>query len=162
MGVSVGFGLGPVRVSKRIGRPRRRRACHHRGRGGPGLVDGLVALDALHRQRQATRPAPTPRMARPQRTTWTEALTAHPELEVKWWFLWVATTVFAAVPSPASLLITLPVGVYLLYVRAEAAKRRAQAARDALPPFDHEAAARHAAEWGFPTDVYDHDGRRSA
>ena len=89
--------------------------------------------------------------ARSSRKSWAETLTERPEIEMKWWIIWAAITIFCAVASPATLLISLPVGVYLFYARQQAAKARALAARE---PFDAEQAIREAQAFGFPTDVY--------
>ena len=115
----------------------------------------LVQIHVAAPPAEAPRPvaeAPRPAAAaKTPRKSWTKTLTEHPELEVKWWIVWAAITIFCAVASPASLLISLPVGVYLFHARQQAAKARALAARR---PFDAEQAIREAQAFGFPTDVY--------
>jgi hypothetical protein len=122
------------------------------------LVQINIAAPPTEAPRQvpeAPRQVPeTPRQVgrpKPSRKSWTETLTERPELEMKWWIIWAAVTIFCAVASPASLLISIPIGVYLLYARQQAAKARARAARQ---PFDAEQAIREARAFGFPTDVY--------
>ncbi|MDT7740951.1 MAG: hypothetical protein QOE59_29 [Actinomycetota bacterium] len=118
------------------------------------IVRARAAAQPLVQITVAPPPAEAPRQVaetKRSRKSWTETLTERPELEMKWWIIWAAITIFCAVASPASLLISIPVGVYLLYARQQAAKARAVAARQ---PFDAEQAIREARAFGFPTDVY--------
>jgi hypothetical protein len=135
----------------------RRQAELARARAGaqPLVQINIAAPPAEAPPAEAPRQVPeAPRQlaeAKPSRQSWTETLTERPELEMKWWIIWAAITIFCAVASPASLLISIPVGVYLLYAHQQAAKARALAARR---PFDAEQAIREAEAFGFPTDVY--------
>jgi hypothetical protein len=130
----------------------RRQAELARARAG---AQPLVRINSAAPSAEAPRQVPEapPQLveAKPSRKSWTETLTERPELEMKWWIIWAAVTIFCAVASPASLLISIPVGVYLLYARQQAAKARALAARQ---PFDAEQAIREARAFGFrPTST---------